>query len=375
MNIEVVKFGSQLVTQQNGQLNRDVLAHLLEEIAKLRKAGKKMVIVTSGAVAAGRACEALQGKFSVDRGASNDIIARGQVLAAVGQSQLMAFYVAELKKYSINCAQILVTRADFEDRERYVSLNKVAENLLQNNIVPIFNENDVLSTEELAFGDNDHLACMVTAMLVADRLVILTSVPGVYDPTATGTSGAKVLSEIKEIEPLLGAVSRKAGKMGSGGIYSKLLAANFCTKQGIPMYIASGFENYTLSRIILKGESVGTFFPVTGKRKDARRTWLSLTKGKGKIVVSTLIADLLRKKQPTSIILTGIESIEGTFNKGEVVAVFDENSLDLGRGQVRYSSDDLRSVVSEYRASTEAGARVAGGDKLAIHYNDFVFSN
>jgi len=374
MDTIVVKIGTRLITQEDGQFNRDVLGHLLAEVAELRQAGKKVVIVTSGSVGAGRISEQLRGSFSVDRGGTFDALMREQVLAAVGQPKLMAFYVTELRKHNLNCAQLLVTRADFEDRDKYVSLRTVAHNLLQLGIVPIFNENDVLSTEELDFSDNDHLACMVTAMLVADQLIILTNVPGVYDPQA-GLTEARLLEEIQDVSEVLAGVSKQPDVMGRGGMRSKLLAAVFITAMGFPMHIASGLAEHTLSRIVLKKEKVGTFFPSTGERMKPKKAWLKLTEGsRGKITVSTYIADVLREKRFASILLAGIESVEGVFGKDDVVTVVDESGVELGRGQSRYDSDSLRREVEAYQHSPESQERVAGGKKIVVHYDYFVFS-
>lgn len=373
-NTVVVKIGTRLLTQKDGQLNHEVFKHFLEEIAELKKAGKKVVIVTSGSVGAGRISAKLKGNFSVDRGGQNDGVVREQILAAVGQPELMTFYVSELRKHGINCAQLLVTRADFEDRQKYVSLRTVTNNLLQLDIIPIFNENDVLSTEELDFSDNDNLACMVTAMLVASQLIILTNLPGVYDPTSK-TSKASILSEITDIPSVLNAVSKKTDDVGRGGIYSKLLAASFITSMGIPMHIAGGFESHILSRIVLKKEKVGTFFPAIEKKIKPRKAWLKLTTGiKGKITVSTYLAEVLKEKQFASILLAGIESVDGVFKKDDVVTIYDADGNELGKGQTRYDSDKLRNEIVAYKNSPKSGERVAGGKKIVIHYDYFIFS-
>jgi glutamate 5-kinase len=379
MDTIIVKIGTRLITKPDGQLNREVLSHLLEEVAELKKAGKKVVIVSSGAVGAGRVSDQLRGSFSVDRGHSGgsggDNVMREQVLAAIGQPELMTFYVSELKKHNINCAQLLVTRAVFDDRQKYVSLRTVSKNLLQLDIVPIFNENDVLSDEELDFSDNDHLACMVTAMLVANQLIVLTNVPGVYDPKSKETE-ASLLPKIEDIQGILPAISKQTDKLGRGGMHSKLLAAAFITALGIPMHIASGFESHSLSRIVLKGEKVGTFFPATGEKMKSKKVWLTMTSGgKGKIVLSTYLAEVLRQKQFASILLAGIESVEGTFAKDDVITVYDVDGVELGKGQSRYDSNELKKEIEAYRQSPESKERVAGGKKIVIHYDHFAFSS
>lgn len=370
----VIKIGSRVLTQIDGQLNEDVIAHLVKDVAMLKEAGKKIVIVSSGAVSCGRMAEELRGNFSVDAGNQNKTAIREQILASIGQPTLMSIYISEFEKHSIKCAQALVTRADFADRHRYLSMRTVTENMFNLGIVPIFNENDFLSPKELDFSDNDQLACMITAMLGAERLIILTNVDGVYD-RSPNDAGAKLLSEITDIGGIISKIKSSTSVGGKGGMRSKLSSAELITTLGTPMHIANGFTKDVVSRIILRNERIGTFFPAAGEKIEPLKTWLTIAAASsGKIIVSTYLADILRRKQFASILLAGIDDVQGHFEKNEVVSVCDVDGTELGRGQCRYSSNQLRDEVKLRKESFSEGAKIEGGEKIAIHYNYFVFN-
>ncbi|MDD4989321.1 MAG: glutamate 5-kinase, partial [Candidatus Pacebacteria bacterium] len=305
---------------------------------------------------------------------------REQILASVGQPKLMGLYNEGFGKHGLSCAQLLTTRSDFADREFYLSLRIVTEELFRHGVVPIFNENDVLSPEELDFSDNDQLALMTAAMILADRLVLLTDVPGVYD-RAPNEAGATLIPEIEDVGAFLD--SFEAGKhKGKGGIQSKLLCAEVITSLGIPMHIASALEKAALSRI-LRGEKLGTFFPTANEREEAKKSWLiTSAAGAGKIVVSTILEGKLRQgasqdkkdRKTPSILFAGIEKVSGEFNKGDVVEIVGDDNAVLGRGVSRFSSNELRTEVARYEAlPNEKQARVRTAETIAVHANDFAF--
>jgi len=255
----VIKIGSLVLTQSNGRLNQKVIKNIVCDVAKTIKSGKKIVIISSGAVSSGRVTNVLQDDFPANSRKQDKKIVREQILASIGQPKLMAFYSKEFDKHNLVCAQILVTRADFSQRKRFLSLCTVIENLLNLNIVPIINENDVLCDEELTFSDNDQLACMVSKMLLVNKLIILTNVDGVYD-RAPKKIGAKLFKKIDNIKEVFNIIDDEKNIFGRGGMKSKLEAAMFVTSIGIPVYIASGFSDGVISAI-LANKQVGTFFP------------------------------------------------------------------------------------------------------------------
>lgn len=373
----VVKIGSRVLTREDGQLNKEAASVLIRDIAKLKSEnGFKIVIVTSGAVNLGRS--ALNADFGIDEGASKkygkDII-REQILASIGQPKLMAFYDNEFSKYGFSCSQILATRTDFADRDRYMSMKTVASNLLRLGLVPIFNENDVLSPEELDFSDNDQLAAMISAMLVADFLILLTNVDGVLDKSPNDPD-AKIVSLINEAGDYIKNVD-KSVRLGKGGMESKLMTADMVTSLGIPVYIANGLEKNVLLKLMQDKVTIGTFFPSRRVKKVGTiRGWLATAAvSEGKIIVSTFIADILKKKQTASILFTGIEKIEGNFSEKDVIEVCNDEGIVLGKGVCKYSAEILANHIKEYKGKADIDkAMTKAADIVAIHYDYFMFS-
>ena len=376
-----VKIGSAVLSGPNG-INHGVIANLVEDVSDLISQGYQVVIISSGAVILGRSVsEFIDPRFPVNAVTNYPPnLLREQILASVGQPKLMGLYNEGFGKHNLSCAQLLTTRSNFADRKFYLSLRVVTEELLRHRIVPIFNENDVLSPAELDFSDNDQLALMVATMVLADRLILLTDVPGVYDRPPQ-EPGAKLIPEIKNVTEFM--TSFVAGEhKGKGGIQSKLLCAEAVTSQGISMNIASALEQRPLSRI-LADEKIGTFFPTADEKKEAKKSWLiTSAAGAGKIMVSTILEDKLRQ-EPTqdqksrrtpSILFAGIENVVGEFNKGDVVEIAGDDGVALGRGIARYSSGELRKRIAEYVAlPDEEQAKVRTAETIAVHANDFVF--
>lgn len=368
METIVVKVGSRVLAKEDDGVDEKIVAHLAEQIADIMKMGTKVVLVSSGAVSVGRNVFPIKGSFRLkdEQIKYSKETLREQMFAAVGQPLLMAVYEKAFGAYGIRCAQILATRPDFVVRESYLSLRVVTRNLMEVGVIPIFNENDVLSPEKLDFSDNDQLATFVAAMLVADRLIILTTVDGVYDGLPTDPS-SQIVSQIENPEEFAERVSDVG--ISKGGMKSKLLCADLATALGIPTYVANGRRERVLTRI-LAGERMGTFFPSAGNRKSTLKTWLTVAVGgdKGKVVVSTSLADILAQKRVASILTLGIERVEGEFEKGDIVQVIEEGGRVFGRGMVRMKSSVLRDCIARERGNP------TGKSTIAIHYDYFVFA-
>jgi len=369
----VIKIGSKILTDENGHFNKVVVENLVKDIASIKeKENIEVAIVSSGAVALGREAKSL-GKFEVGTSAIkyDKAILKEQILASIGQPRLMAFYCDEFKKYKLTCGQILATRAVFADREAYLSIRTVTESLIKLNVIPIFNENDVLSPEELDFSDNDQLASMVAAMLVADKLILLSNVDGVYNNIDKGD---------RQVVPVIEKASNyfknidDSKSQGKGGMKSKLIIADLINSLGIDMYIANGKNKKVISKII-NGEKIGTFFPAKSKKVKAIKNWLATAAvGKGKIYVSTYLADILRKKQTASILITGVAKIEGKFKKGEVVGIYNDDKKLLGRGLTRCSSKEIEQKIVWYnKKSDNEKNKIKAADIVAVHYDYFSF--
>ncbi len=368
----VIKIGSRLIADERRMLNEKFISQLAADIARLRSAQYDVVVVSSGAVSSGRALLKTE-QINIAAPQGEGRLVQEQVLAAIGQPNLIVAYQKALAPHQLLPAQILVTRADFANRERYLSMRTVTENLLRLGAIPIMNENDVLSTEELDFSDNDQLSCMMAAMISAEILIILTDVPGIFDKPPTAP-GATLLKEVKDIEDLRANVSSTTSSVGKGGMQSKVATADLITTLGIPMRVANGFDKNVVSRIVLENEPLGTFFPPQGKRLSRRKAWIGAgAASKGEIVVSTYLADLLRNRRVSSILLRGVESVSGNFEKGDVVTILDDDGTELGRGIVKYDAKELATHIVERQSSVQESVRTAGGEKIVVHYDYFVF--
>ena len=384
-NVIVVKIGTSVLTDSDGQIRRDVISGLSDDVANLQKNGYLFAIVSSGAIGCGRSVSRFsRPDFAVSPSDSDydKQLLREQVLAAVGQPKLIAAYSEEFGRHGLECAQILVTRSDFSDRQRYLSLRTVCEELLRNNVIPIFNENDVLSPEELDFSDNDQLALTVSVMISPEQLVILTDVAGVYDG-AIGDPNTKLLPEIHDVGAVLEQFkTASTSPWGKGGVYSKLLTADVLTNLGIPVRVASGTEPSVLSRSV-SGEQLGTFFPsIFEKRMEGVRGWMATAAvAEGAIVVSTYLAERIRTarerpdRRTVSILLPGIETLHGDFAAGGIVDVVDDRGNVLGRGAPRLSAHELREKIRWYHTLPESEReQLRTSESIILHANKFVYA-
>lgn len=363
-----------MLAKKNGLLNEKIIINLVSDVVQLKKdKNLDIVIVTSGAVSVGKSVKKLLDcKIDAAAISYDKKIVREQLLAAVGQPKLMACYTKEFRKYRVECAQILTTRADFAGRESYLSLRTITENLLKAGVVPIFNENDVLSPEELDFSDNDQLAAMVAAMTAADALIILSLVEGLYDGPI-GSPNAKIVPVVENVESFSKYID-DAHISGKGGMSSKFIIAELVTNLGIKMHIASGLKKGIVGKII-NGEKVGTLFPAKTKKTKALKNWLAAGAApKGTLVVSTSLADVLKNKQTASVLFLGIEEIKGYFSKKDIVEVVDESGSILGMGICRLGSEKLRKEVEKLKkCNSVEKSKMKVSKMIAVHYDYFVF--
>ena len=371
MNV-VAKIGSSVLTDSDGNLNNRVIANLAQDVALLYREGFGIVLVSSGAISAGKTFKKPEEiKISVQTVSYSQAILKEQILAAVGQPRMYRAWEDEFNKLGIACGQILTTRAAFADRLDYLSTRALTLGLLENGAIPIINEDDARSPDKLDFTDNDQLAAMVAAML-ADKLIILTDVAGVFSGSPHDPA-SKLVSFIENPAEHLSLVDKNAGT-GKGGMNSKLFTADLATALGVDMHIASGFEPGVLSKI-MRGENVGTFFPAKTAKVSHIKSWIgsAAVAAKGKIIVSNVLADRLRQRKPVSVLFSGIESVEGAFFGKDIVEVYDVDGSLLARGQVKKDSEQLREEVKKYReAPDKEQARQKTSDIIAIHYDYLV---
>jgi glutamate 5-kinase len=348
----VVKIGSQVLCGEQGELNTDVLAQLVEQIGRLVGDGWQVLLVSSGAVAAGHA---VAGEMLQRVG---DPVARKQVLAATGQVRLMEKYRGLFAQHGLDIAQVLTSRSDFQTRRHYLNMRGCIDGLLTAGIIPVINENDVVSITELMFTDNDELASLLAGMVNADLLCLLSTVPGVFDgdPDDPATRCIEIWDDDRYRADEV--VQRGASTLGRGGMHSKLNMARRTAQLGTTVVIADGSDPEILGKVA-RGEKAGTLFRAEKGASPAKR-WLASADAHavGSVSVNEGAAEaLLDRSRLTSLLPVGIESVEGPFSQGDVIQVHAPDGRVLGCGRAAYGHDE---------AARCAGRR---GQKPLIHYD------
>jgi len=345
----VIKIGTGVLSKANGLVDEAVILSIVEQIAALKKKGVEIILVSSGAVGFGR------GLLKIDQ--SKETVADKQVFAAVGQVKLMEIYARFFEQKNYRCAQVLVTKSDFRDRNHYQNMRRCFLNLLRDGIVPIVNENDVIAIKELVFTDNDELAGLVAAQLEADAVIILTSVDGVLDDQN------KVIPEI-DLEVINEAqkhITKEKTAVGRGGMATKFAIAKKLISSGIAVHIASGRQKNILLEIV-NNQAVGTKFIAAKKTSGVKRR-LAYSDGlaMGAIVVNECASKMLiAKEKAMSILPIGVTKIIGEFEKGDVVEIKDLENQKIGFGVIAANSEI---------AKTQIGKK---GGKALVHY-DYMF--
>jgi len=346
----VVKIGTGVLTTDDGYVDREQIRNLAGQVVELKKMGYDVVVVSSGAIGSG------MGELGIEKRPST--LPELQAVAAIGQSKLIGTYNECFKLHGYHAAQILLTREDFEDRQRYLNTCNTIHTLFQMNAIPVVNENDTISVDEIKFGDNDALSALVTNLLNADLLIILSSVDGLYDRCPTAKGKAKVIPIVEnishEIKQL--AFDSKTAR-GVGGMQTKLESASVVTNAGEAVIIANGRTDHVLKKI-LQCENVGTLFLPKEEKLTSRKRWIGYTiKPKGKIYVDDGAMHALAEKGK-SLLASGIVSVEGSFSKGDIVSVCKkEDRTIFARGLTNYSSEEIEKIKG---CSTSHIAKVLG---------------
>jgi glutamate 5-kinase len=333
-NTWIVKVGTRVLTTADGLLNQDRVAELAEELHHLMQAGRKVCLVSSGAVGAG------MGRLGLKQRPTD--LARLQAVAAVGQTALVEAYDRCLRSHGRHAAQILLTADDLDNRTRYLNIRNTILTLLEYGAVPIINENDTVSTEELqtTFGDNDRLAAMVTNLIRAPLLVLLSDVEGLFDGDPSDANSKLIPTVAKLDESVLALVRDKATGLSKGGMASKLEAARIATTAGENVIIASGKQPGNL-RQILAGETVGTLFLAQGQTVAAWKRWIGFTaQPRGTLIVDDGARSVL-EKQGKSLLAIGVVDAQGMFRKGDVIAICDRAGIEFARGLTNYAAADV----------------------------------
>ncbi|MCI0741703.1 MAG: glutamate 5-kinase [Gemmataceae bacterium] len=332
----VVKVGTNVLTGSDGRLAPDRIQALADQIQRIRQKGRKVVLVSSGAIGAGL------GRLGFSKRPSD--LRHLQGCAAIGQSFLMRAYQEALDKHSVHTAQILLTAGDFDNRARYLNVRNTILTLFEWDVVPIINENDTVSVAEIKFGDNDHLAAMVTNLLQAPLLILLSVVDGLFagDPADPAARKLDTVPLIDGAIMELAAAGRSA--LGTGGMRSKLRAARLATAAGESVIMANGSVPNILDRIFA-GEVVGTLFLPHGTSLPAWKRWLGFTaQPKGRLDVDAGARVALQEKGK-SLLPIGVVNMSGQFNKGDVVALADPDGVEFARGLTNYPSTDVGKII------------------------------
>ena len=362
----VVKLGTSLLTGGSDHLDENVISGLVAQVAELHRQGLELLVVSSGAITAGRYKLRLKKRLGG--------IPYKQVFSSVGQSRLMLTYEQLFGRHNITVAQALLTKADLSDRAGYLNARNTLLALLELRVLCIVNENDVVAVDEIQeakFGDNDNLSAMVANLVDADLLLLLTDTAGLYTADPHRDPDARLIPRVEKIDSKIEKLAADtASSLGIGGMMTKIEAARLTTASGITVIIADGRE----PDIVLKlaaGEAIGTWFwPLTNRLESRKRWMVSGLSTKGGLVVDAGAARALRK-QNRSLLATGIKKVEGKFQRGDVVTLYDNKEAILGCGITNYSSADIGTIKG---AHSKKIATLLGYDygSEVVHRNNLV---
>ncbi len=335
----VVKIGSSLITADGKGLDRDMISAWAEQMAFLREHGVDVVLVSSGSIAEGIARLGLK---SQPRS-----ISELQATAAVGQMGLVQAYEACFKTHGLNSAQMLLTHDDLSNRRRYLNARTTLRTLLEFGVVPVINENDSVSNEEIRFGDNDTLGALVANLVEADVLIILTDQEGLLDADPVGNPDAKLIERADARDPLLAQFAGAgSGRLGRGGMQTKVSAAQLAARSGTHTIIVSGKTENVISRLV-QGEALGTFLEASEGHLAARKQWLAgHMRCAGELSLDEGAVDVLVNKS-ASLLPIGVKTVSGVFNRGEVVACLAPDGTEVARGLVNYPSDECKQIIGK----------------------------
>lgn len=360
----ICKLGTNLLTSGTDRLDPLVLEEVARQIAELRQGGSEVAVVTSGAVAAGRA--------RVGASSTRNSVGARQALAAIGQAQLVERYDSLLRRYGLTAAQALITRGDVTERRGYLNIRNTLLRLLQYGVIPIINENDVVADEELrggAFGENDALSALISNLIDADLLILLSDVDGVYDRDPRQYEDAELIPVLQNPASAMSAAG-DVGMRGRGGMRAKLEAAQRASAGGADVVIASGREPNVISRVA-SGERLGTLIPADRTVRDSRERWLLAGLHAGVGVSLDDGAVLALTEQGRSLLPAGVRAVRGVFERGDVIELYGRNGASIAVGISNYSSWETMKLLGKRSSEIATELGYSYGSSL-VHRNNLV---
>ena len=359
----VVKIGSALLTADGAGLDHEAIHDWVTQMVALRARGIELVLVSSGAVA--------EGMMRLGWTSRPHALHELQAAAAVGQMGLVQAYESNFQRHGIHTAQVLLTHDDLSDRQRYLNARNTLRALLEFGVLPVVNENDTVVTDEICFGDNDTLAALVTNLVEADALIILTDQAGLFDRDPRRHADAQLLHEARAADKSLDdMVGGSAGELGRGGMLTKLRAARLAARSGAGTVIAFGREPQVLERIA-DGERLGTLLLPEQETQAARKQWLAgHLQLRGRLVLDAGAVKVLRESG-RSLLPVGVVAVEGEFDRGEAVACVDESGREIARGLVNYDTAEARRIMGRPSQELESILGYVGESEL-IHRDNLV---
>ena len=332
----VLKVGSRLLVDENLFPSQERISQLVEQVSLLRQRGIEVILVSSGAISAGMSVLGWKKRPKE--------LTELQAAAATGQSKIMAMYEEECRKFGFHCGQLLLTADDVKNRRRHLNFTNCLNALLRNDILPIINENDCISVEEICFGENDYLAALVSIISKSELTVLLTSVNGMYEKNTDGTFGDRI-SVINELSPELKqmASGTDGNELSTGGMETKLKAAEAVTQVGESLWIVDGRDFNVISQLI-NAEDIGTLFPGSEDKMRSHKRWMAFfPEISGTIVVDSGAVKALIDRGG-SLLPGGIKEVQGEFTKGDIVDIRDGSAKLVGKGAANYSSEELQLI-------------------------------
>ncbi|MHB1399862.1 MAG: glutamate 5-kinase [Trichloromonadaceae bacterium] len=363
----VVKVGSGVIAESDG-LNETIIASICSDVHHLRQRGYEVIIVSSGAVAAGKGDLGIIGRPQT--------IPLKQAAAAIGQSRLMRAYKDAFADYGHKVAQVLLTRDDLANRRRYLNARNTLMTLLEFGIVPIINENDTVVVDEIRFGDNDNLSALVTNLAEANLLVILSDVDGLFDRDPRKDPGAQLIAEVNSITDAVEAMAGDScSQVGTGGMATKIKAAKRAALYGVGTVVVNGRTPHSLVRLF-DGEALGTYFLPARDRMAAKKHWIAFSKKpRGKLFVDEGAVRAV-VSHGKSLLPSGIQGVEGGFERGDAVRLCDLNGREFAKGVINYTLSELLRIMGKKSSEINEvlgykyGDEVVHRDNLVLHQDE-----